>query len=107
MYMMINYKNDGCKTLLSFASSSERDACLLFCLKSKPGYLKSLMKKTIATLLLPAPCHYFSMFILSPRHAACRLKIFVHSGGFLGKEFKKRNKTLKADWLLQVFSFFF
>lgn len=50
-------------------------------------------------LLLPAPCCYFWMLLLSPWHAACHLKIFARSGCFLGKEFKKCNKTLKADWL--------
>lgn len=63
MYVIINYVIDyehyGCKTLLSFASSLERDAWLLLCLQSKPGYLKSLKKKNIVMLLLPAPCCYF------------------------------------------------
>lgn len=97
MYMMSNGENYGCKTLLYFASSS--DACLLLCLKSKPGCLESLMKNKITMLLLPLPCCQFWILIFSPWHGACHLKIFARIACFLGKEFEKCHKTLKADWL--------
>lgn len=76
-----------------------RAGCLpLHCFKCKPGYLKSLMK-CITVLLLTSFLLLLLDVTVQPSACACHLKIFVCSGCFLGKEFKKCSKTLKPDWL--------